>query len=80
METQERTNDSVTHVHQFKRSFTTTASKQGALLGARGHWGISTSCLATSPEEPPEYSVLQSLDSGARLPRFSLPLCHLLAE
>lgn len=39
METQEWMNDSVTHIHQFKRSFTTTASKQGALLGARGQWG-----------------------------------------
>lgn len=80
METQEWMNDSFTHILQFKRSFTTAASKQGALLGARGQWGNIDQLPAASPEEPAEYSVLQSLDSGARLPRFSVQLCHLPAE
>lgn len=38
METEEWMNDSFTSIHKFNRSFTTTVSRQGTLLGAKGKW------------------------------------------
>lgn len=70
METQEWMNDSFTPIHKFNRSFTTTLSGQGALLGARGKWvNVPHSACWTVRYYMLDLGVYM-LDSGARPPCF----------